>query len=1080
MRHFAVAVVVLAVAITSSAQFRVENADGTETTLPSHTDKSHGFIVEFTAPPAAIATNSAGKTAIADYQAAFTRFRNDLGAILNANRSGKTAIDVPIRREYFVAFNGVALDVSAEVAAQIRELPYVKRVVADGVVHALADTILPNVTLIRADKVWTTLGTRGQGVKVAIIDSGIDYNHPALGQGFGPGFKVIGGWDFVNDDADPFDDAGHGTHVAGIVAGQSDQITGVAPEVSLIAYKVLNASGNGNNSDVLAAIERATDPNGDGNTSDHVDVANLSLGGGGNPDDPLCVAIDNATTAGITFAIAAGNNGVFHGIASPGTARSAITVGACDLIDHIAAFSSRGPNMKSMAIKPDVIAPGFAVFSSYPGNRYASLSGTSMASPHVAGAAALLKALHHDWTPAQIKLALMNNSTFLQDDIMATGAGRIDVFAAASGNLIIDPPSLSLGLAPLELNNWSASRALHLTNRGAQAVTYNVKSNIATGESVSLSASSITIPAGGSADLSLIFGIDNGLTKAATSSFTGGGQIVLTNAASPLDVRMIQFGFTKAARASVTFDRAYPDAIWINDTHTSLFEAAYLDEHTSEALMLPGNWDMLIYSGEVDPKTAALTAIDFISREAFPVTKDTLLALGSGDVSHTITLGGRKETGQTLAGDGYASTGRILISGPPGASITSLTLPWASAHTMHFSGVSDKKTFLFYETLLDPQAREYYVIQHPPLIGVSDDVSLTTGSSALRGGTVQFGIPPASRGDRRLSAALVTTTSGSSGLPAAVGIVDTPTTNARVFISPDISPNFSYGLTFSAITDGVVQYTTPTMHVINDRLVSLSGFGALQWIYSGSIYQFGLGPRFPTSFYVPAGSISTTRLRATVTVDMLGPLGEIRSQDRPNTNTVLYGSTGSQILAGGYSTAMDAAAKGPYRVESVNQGELYPGVSKTTTVSMAIDNSRQDYLPPTLTTMNLLDGNGLLVSHLEPHGAGSLLFSAADFGLTASGTRIYQSIRGDATHVSYRYTGETSWRPLIAAQGIEDTANSGGTSYRVDLANVTNVDRAFVDLKFELADAAGNTTTVTMAPAFSVGPEVLPRRRASR
>jgi subtilisin family serine protease len=1078
MRRFAVAVVVFAVAITAPAQFRIENADGTETTIPSHSEASHGFIVEFVAPPAAIAANGAGKTAIADYQATFARFRNDLGTILNAKRSGKTAVDVLIRRQYFVVFNGVALDVAPEVATQIRALPYVKRVVADGVVHALADSLLPNITLIRADKVWTTLGTRGQGVKVAIIDTGIDYNHPALGQGFGPGFKVIGGWDFVNDDADPFDDAGHGTHVAGIVAGQSDQITGVAPEVSLIAYKVLNASGNGSDSDVLAGVERAADPNEDGNTSDHVDVVNLSLGGSGNPDDPLCVAIDNATAAGVTFAVAAGNSGVFHGIASPGTARSAITVGASDLVDHMASFSSRGPNMKNMSIKPDVIAPGFSVLSSYPGNKYASLSGTSMASPHVAGAAALLKSLHHDWTPAQIKLALMNNVTFLQDDIMATGAGRIDVLAAATGNITIDPPSLSLGLAPLEVNNWNASRALHFTNRGAQAVTYNVKSNIAPGESVSLSASSITIPAGGSADLSLIFGVDNGLTKAGTTSFTGGGQVVLTNAASPLDIRNIQFAFTKAARATVTFDRSYPDALWINDTHTTLIGSAFLDEHTSEALMLPASWDMLIYTVETDPKTGGPTDIDFIAREAFSVTKDTLLALTAADVPHTITLGGRKETGQTLAGDGYASSGRILIGGPPNG-VTALTIPWSPVHTMHFSDVSEKKSFLFYETLLDARARDYYVIQHPPVTGVSDDVSLTTGSSALRGGTVQFSVPAASRGDRRLSA-VVTTTGGSSGLPAAIGTVDAPTTNARVFVSPDVSPSYSYGLMFSAITDGAIQFTTPVMRVVNDKLVSFSSAGVLPWTYSGSTYQFGFGPRFPTSFYIPAGSISTTRLRATVTIDIGGPLGEIRLPDRFNTNTVLYGSTGNQILSGGYSTAIDGAAKGPYRVESVNQGELYPGVPKTTTVSMAIDNSHSDYFPPTLTTMTLLDGNGLMVSRLEPHGSGSLLFSAADFGLTPTGVRIYQSIRGDATHVSCRYHGETAWRPLTATQGAEDTASSGGILYRVDLAGVTNVDHGYVDLKFELADAVGNTTIVTMAPAFSVGPEVLPRHRASR
>src|SRR5258706_8688515 len=230
MRRFAVAVAILAVTTAASAQFRAERADGTEIEIPSSAEKTNGVIVEFIAPPAAIAAISSGKTAVADYPATFTRFRNDLGTIINSRRSGKTAIDVPpIRRQYFVVFNGVALDVPPDVAAQIRALPYVKRVVADGVVHALADNPLPNITLIRADKVWSSLGTHGKGVIVAIIDTGIDYTHPALGNGFGPGFKVIGGWDFVNADGDPPDDNGHGTHVARMLAGQQDVITGVAP-----------------------------------------------------------------------------------------------------------------------------------------------------------------------------------------------------------------------------------------------------------------------------------------------------------------------------------------------------------------------------------------------------------------------------------------------------------------------------------------------------------------------------------------------------------------------------------------------------------------------------------------------------------------------------------------------------------------------------------------------------------------------------------------------------------------------------------------------------------------------------------
>src|SRR3989338_3316842 len=112
-----------------------------------------------------------------------------------------------------------------------------------------------SVSLIGADKVHEELGVRGSGVRVAIIDTGIDYKHPYLGGGFGPGYKVIGGYDFINKDNDPMDDNSHGTHVAGIVAANAPTYTGVAPEASLLAYKVLDSGGSGSQSVVLAGIE---------------------------------------------------------------------------------------------------------------------------------------------------------------------------------------------------------------------------------------------------------------------------------------------------------------------------------------------------------------------------------------------------------------------------------------------------------------------------------------------------------------------------------------------------------------------------------------------------------------------------------------------------------------------------------------------------------------------------------------------------------------------------------------------------------------------------------------------------------
>lgn len=242
--------------------------------------------------------------------------------------------------------------------------------------------------------------------------------------------------------------------------------------------------------------------------------------------------------------------------------------------------------------------------------------------------------------------------------------------------------------------------------------------------------------------------------------------------------------------------------------------------------------------------------------------------------------------------------------------------------------------------------------------------------------------------------------------------------------------------------------------------------------YSGTSYEFGLGPRFASSQLVPSGS-----LRFSWTTDMIGPLGEVRIADRSGTNTQFVDNKGLRFSGVGYSNAVDVSAKGAYHLEATNNGSLYPGVNKTTVVSMDINSTRTDYLPPMLTTMMMLDGTGALATRLDPHGSGSLLFSAADFGPIGS-NRVYQQIRADATVVSYRYAGETAWRPLISTQVTESVGT--GILYRVDLASIANVNGGLVDLKFDLADVAGNTTTVTMAPAFSIGPELGPRHRASR
>ncbi|MDD5163040.1 MAG: S8 family serine peptidase [Candidatus ainarchaeum sp.] len=325
----------------------------------------------------------------------------------------------------------------------------------------------------------------GKGIRIGIIDTGVDYTHPDLGGCIGLGCKVLGGWDFVNNDADPIDDMGHGTHVAATAAGNGI-LKGVAPEANIYAYKVLNSSGSGYTENIILAVDRSFDVDGDGyiygidpeedDPNDILDVINLSLGGIGGADDPLSLAVDNAVENGIIAVVSAGNSGPYGNVVcrninypegthhsancSPSVARNAISVGAGFKKNYdglywgdinpptgkITGFSSRGPG-KYGVLKPDLSAPGAVIcaaefddaWSDYRclDESHVGISGTSMASPHVAGIAALLKQQHPDWSPLQIKSLLKHTAVSYNNPFIEEGVGMVDGLLAVQYHGIV-------------------------------------------------------------------------------------------------------------------------------------------------------------------------------------------------------------------------------------------------------------------------------------------------------------------------------------------------------------------------------------------------------------------------------------------------------------------------------------------------------------------------------------------------------------------------------------------------------------------------------------------------------------------
>ncbi len=359
-----------------------------------------------------------------------------------------------VHRQFVNVGNLVSVSTQANQLDAIRQLPGVAAVYPERRHRALLDD---SVASLGAPQVWEMRDDMdrpltGRGMRVAILDTGIDYAHPDLGGCVGKTCKVLAGVDFSGlsaegdespstNELDFRDYNGHGTHVAGIVAADG-QVRGVAPEAQLYAVKVLDDSGFGGTTGIIAGIEWAIDPDDDPATDNGAHVMNLSLGG--SIDAAMDEAVNTAMEAGVVVVVAAGNNGRYNSVDSPGSAEKVITVGAIDKEDKIASFSSRGPVLGDY-IKPDLVAPGVDINSTWLNGAHKPLQGTSMAAPHVAGAAALLRQLHTQLSTAEIKALLVNGSRGLELDIFTQGAGALDLLASAQAQWLFTPSSLLLG-----------------------------------------------------------------------------------------------------------------------------------------------------------------------------------------------------------------------------------------------------------------------------------------------------------------------------------------------------------------------------------------------------------------------------------------------------------------------------------------------------------------------------------------------------------------------------------------------------------------------------------------------------------
>ncbi|MCW2964127.1 MAG: hypothetical protein JWO17_1379 [Actinomycetia bacterium] len=523
--------------------------------------RSVEVVVTLKAPALSAFGRSLQSTSHADYLRRVDAAQNEL-----ARRIVAAVPSAQVRWRYRLVANGFAVVVPQGAVSGLARIPGVDAVWPNVRYHSSKAVGGPEQ--IGADKLWgPTFATAGNGMKIAVIDDGIDATNPYFnpsGFQYPAGFpkgqtqyataKVIvqrafpppsPTWKYANT---PFDPTGsfHATHVAGIAAGDhgttvgSTQISGVAPNAYLGNYKALTIPTpsfglDGNSAELAAAVEAAV--------SDGMNVINMSLG---EPEvepsrDLLVKALEGAAAVGVVPVVAAGNDFSEFGygsVSSPGTAPSAITVAAVDARNVVAGFSSGGPTPMSLQMKPDVSAPGVSILSSLPASEgtFGALSGTSMAAPHVAGAAALLKERHPEWTVAQIKSALeqtgdpVHSASGAEVPTTREGGGVVDLPRADVPLIFAAPTGLSFGLlAP----GASAVRSVNLSDAGGGAGDWTVTTIVQLGSGGLGVAPTVTVP--------------GTLAVTATAGTTPGdvtGFVVLTHGT---DVRRIPFWFAVSA-----------------------------------------------------------------------------------------------------------------------------------------------------------------------------------------------------------------------------------------------------------------------------------------------------------------------------------------------------------------------------------------------------------------------------------------------------------------------------------------------------------------------------------------------------
>lgn len=1026
-------------------------------------------IVEFKEPPLFVQMLQSGlkKINMSSFLARQTQFSSKLSSLQQtAEKVYNAKFEMPQKNsEFFKLFNGVSIRIPRAMLSDVASLDYVKKVHPAKTFSVNYDE---SIHIVGADAVWANYKNQGDSIVVGVIDTGIDYLHPAFGSGFGKGFKVIGGYDFVNKDADPMDDHSHGTHVAGIIAGKKDIMWGIAPNALLMAFKVMDKNGHGIDADVIAGIERALDPNDDNNFDDKVDIVNMSLGGDGSPDDPVSTAVNNAVKLGVTFCVAAGNSSGYGTIGSPAMAEQAITVGATDKSDKIAGFSSKGPNPDNFAIKPDVLAPGVSINSTLPGNAYGSKSGTSMSSPMVAGVCALLKREHKDWTPQMIKSAIMSSAKDLGLDVMAQGAGRVQAPYAIIYSSFASPASLSFGLDNLNVDVWSKKDTVTIINRFTDAQDYNIKiSGLASGFSLVPSVSSFSLLPGQSTQIIFSLDVNNKtISDVQTPPYSFYGTVTVSGTK---DILRIPWAFSKLSSFNLAFNKPPAWCFIFNEYNQyMLYDTSKNSDFYNIKLVIPsGKYKVLVNFSKLSDLETGLGEMELVLKDSVNVKGYFDLNINSNEAVNKIEFKGVDESGRLLTGRKNSINNLIFKFDNTYSNnefnfdlifSTLFTLP--GKVSVKCSEVSDNILIKAGQYQGDAKGEHIVrAVQYPVIKGLRSDFSFSNKPADFLNQNISISLSPIKKETNAYFMNTVFCGNYSLQMGIAEDVITERNWLGKLFLTKETNDGFvtSVGIGTDTASSDPFNENTFMVGILRTSGDSSGSFDISlepdrEHMYpQNSLLQFGNGVICPhISFY-------GTEKGLNLGYYSIGQLNEYLWSDKLYSTCDIYDSQDKLIFSDSLSKLNPInLPQGKYNFVVKKNNYFINGIGGNATLLFNLKVTDDWIDPPSLISLRVLNSNRIPVSNLKKGEKGTVDFAIPKSNLYLSDYSVF-----------LKKHDSPNWKKLILIGSKE--INSYHKLITADMADITDTEPGKIDLKIILNNNSNLKYELILEPAFIVG-----------